>query len=133
VTGQTGNAEPEWLVAGGQVIVYNWRSGARRAVIERLTKTQVILPDGQRFNRRTLSKRGTGVWDGSIELRDPADPDMLAKLASQRYQAVVASTRHILTDLMLAWSRAAEGDLSAAHAAAIQLRDAIADLEGDAS
>jgi hypothetical protein len=76
-----------------------------------------------------LSKANGGTWSGADYLRGPNDPRVLAKVASLRYRAKVSSTRAKVDGLMLAWSRAPEGDLSAAHAAAIHLRDAIAELE----
>jgi len=122
--------EPAWLVEGGPCFVERVGGPVTQHRITRLTKTQVVLTDGQRFNRARLSRSGS-QWSGTLYLRGPKDPAALKKLASQRYRSKVSSTRAKVDALMLAWTRAPEGDLSSAHAAVVLLRDATAELEGD--
>lgn len=66
---------PEWMTPGSTVIVDHGRAdGAmRRATIDKVTATQIVLDNGDRFSRRDLRKIGRSVWD-QTKLLNPTDP-----------------------------------------------------------
>lgn len=68
----------DWLVPGAEAVVLQpWDRGALRAqsvVVERVLKRDVVLNNGDRFNKDTLEKKIGGSWGTILYLVQPDDP-----------------------------------------------------------
>ncbi len=95
-------AEPSWLIEGGPVLLEQLGTNDKitKATIERLTKTLVIVSDGNRYNRKTLSRSYGGTWGQTVYLRDLADPNVLARAENLRKRNLRINTAHRFEDLM---------------------------------
>lgn len=79
------NTEPTWIREGGTAAVD--AGGVSFAVIERLTKTQIVLTNGHKYQRSGFLKAvpSTGA---SGHLADPANPNVIARYARQQLHLV---------------------------------------------
>lgn len=91
---------PEWLVPGATVaVVTEAQHGTHGHVIylcvDRILKRDVVLVDGQRFNKERLS-RSNGTWSPTTDLLHPDDPKVLrVEEANARRQASQAVQRNV--------------------------------------
>lgn len=78
---------PSWLVVGAEVVEYrlqNRRGEGAHVVattVERLTKRDVVLANGARYNRGHLSK-SNGAWSSNTYLIQATDPRVSRALAA---------------------------------------------------
>lgn len=81
---------PEWIKPGADVFeATTTRFGGvnyrlQRATVERITKTQIVLDNGNRYRVETLKKieprDSARIWSPTPSLKDPASPEMHSEL-----------------------------------------------------
>lgn len=83
----------DWIVEGAKVAEFSWhgsRSRVALTTIERLTKTQIVLANGNRYNRDRLRMVGDNVYRKELM---PADDqrvrDVIAAEAVGRFAFAV--------------------------------------------
>ena len=86
-------ALPEWVAVGATVasLRSDWRgyqSGPVRGVITKIGKRDIVLDNGQRFNRRSLRRSEGGAWGRTYALLSEDDPAVR--------EATVEATRRLL-------------------------------------
>jgi hypothetical protein len=119
--------EPEWLVEGGAVLVRVGRSRVERDRIARLTKRDVVLVSGSRFNRDRRSRRSADPWSATDYLLAPDDAAALAQLRDQQSRARLSRLER---DLRGITQRQGSLDITAVQ---VLLSTALADLKLEAS
>lgn len=117
---------PAWLHVGAEVGTYsnvNGGSHARTAIVERFTKTQVVLDDGQRFSTRNaqpnaayLSRSEGGAWGWSVYLT-ARDSDQFRRVAAAQR---VANLRHNARAAVDAWERRPSDETARAAITALE-------------
>lgn len=78
---------PDWITIGATVAVNS--SGMGRMTytlhtVERLTKTRIVLANGQWFHRDTLKGPQGSGWSVTDRLADPSDPQVALSLLRQQ-------------------------------------------------
>lgn len=92
----TGQTDTNWITEGATVCEYRPRfhdtDWIKKATIAKLTKTQIVLDNGERFNRQTLMRLGEegGGWHaGRTELKAVDDPAVVAVRAARVWSNLV--------------------------------------------
>lgn len=98
----TRQTDTDWIVEGAKVALYIHgydRDSVRIATVERLTKTQIVLPEDRRFRREDLVEIGQrGTWDPqAAELMRVDDPRVIDVRAGQRIRGLVAAVERATT------------------------------------
>lgn len=75
--------EQGWIQEGAHVFIDS-RHGISRGIIARLTKTQIVLGSGAKFNRRTLRAVGESDALSFVRLKSADDPTTRARELIQR-------------------------------------------------
>ena len=88
--------DQDWITEGAAVAEYTQHTVTAHVVlttIERLTQTQVVLANGNRYNRRTLRQVGAGSWDrtelmpaGAREVRNSLAGKHLSHVAQRVHE-----------------------------------------------
>jgi hypothetical protein len=89
-----------WIHEGAQVAEYSshiMRANARITTIERLTKTQIVLANGVRYNRTTM--RPVGDTSYRSELIPADDPRVTAVQVSDLFSEMAAKLEGVLKDV----------------------------------
>lgn len=87
-------SDTDWITEGATVYEYRAQNydAARLAdaTIAKVTKTQIVLTNGHRFNRETLRLVGErrGDWTAPTVLKAPDDPAVLDAQAAERWDGV---------------------------------------------
>lgn len=91
-----------WIAKGATVAVLQSGTAYDRVTtttIERLTKTQIVLTNGTRFNRETLRRVGSSNSWHSTRLLPIDDPTVVTSIAHNRSRDAVAHVHKLADDL----------------------------------
>lgn len=117
---------PAWLHTGAEVGTYSNANGGinpRVAVVERLTKTQVVLDDGQRFSTRHAGPNATrldrhegGTWGWAVYLV-PRNSDDWRRVVTKANAETRRARVHNAVD---AWRRSPSDETARAAITALE-------------
>lgn len=91
---------PAWLYPGAPVVVvteaqFGQHGHVTHLTVDRILKRDVVLSDGQRFNKERLQRRN-GTWDPPTDLLAPDDPKVVrVEAANLRQKASQAVFRNV--------------------------------------
>lgn len=88
----TRQTNTDWIAAGTKVAIfrdsYSGDGSYTTAIIDRLTKTQIVLDNGQRFNRERLTLIGGSSYSAPM-LKPLTDPKVVQANVSVQFREVI--------------------------------------------
>jgi hypothetical protein len=93
--------DPDWLIVNAPVAEMGDRRTVSMTVVDRFTRTQVVLANGNRYRRDRLTRHTGDAWGPTYRLVPADDPRVLEILAKERRVNLALRVE----DLMLKWRR----------------------------